>query len=141
MSHDLSALAEAHVKAWSAGDAEAVAACFTADCVFVDQALGATFNGRDEVRGFAEAVNVAIPDFTWTITRTIVEGDRICYESVFTGTQTGDFPGIPATGKPVEIPCLSIDHVRDGLIHTHADYWSLATYLQQVGLMPSPEAN
>ena len=56
-----------------------------------------------------------------------------------TATQTGDFPGIPATGKAADIPCLSVDEIRDGRIQRHADYWSLATYLQQVGLMPTPE--
>ena len=35
---------------------------------------------------------------------------------------------------------MSMDEYRDGLIHRKADYWSLATYLQQVGLMPAPEA-
>jgi len=35
---------------------------------------------------------------------------------------------------------VTVDDIRDGRIHHHRDYWNLAAYLQQVGLMPIPEA-
>ncbi|HKN38152.1 MAG TPA: ester cyclase [Acidimicrobiia bacterium] len=132
-------LIEQHMKAWSSGDIDGILACFTEDCVFEDMALPARFEGQDALREFAVAVFAALPDFHWSPTTMFGDGARVCTESHFTGTQTGDFPGIPATGKAADIPCLSVDEIRDGRIQRHADYWSLATYLQQVGLMPTPE--
>jgi len=132
-------LVEQHLKAWSTNDVEGIVACFTPDCVFEDLALQVTFEGHAGLREFAEAVFAAAPNFQWISSRMVVEGDQVCSEWRFTLTQTGDFPGIPATGKSVEIPGVTVDEIRDGLIHRHRDYWSLATYLQQVGLMPTPE--
>ena len=132
-------LVEQHLKAWSSGDIEGIVGCFTEDCVFEDLALQATFEGHDALREFAAAAFAAIPDFQWTATTVFSEADTVCIESHFGGSQTGDFPGIPATGKPVDIPCLTVDEIRHGKIHRHRDYWSLATYLQQVGLMAAPE--
>lgn len=140
MSIDLHQNTTAYLKAWSSGGQGAVAAFFTGGCQYVDHAFQETLRGREAVLAFAAAAFAAIPDFCAKPGTIVVEGNRVCYEQEFGGTQTADLPGLPATGKPSKIPCMSIDEYRDGLIHCKADYWSLATYLQQVGLMPSPEA-
>lgn len=31
---------------------------------------------------------------------------------------------------------VTVDEIRDGPVHRHRDYWNLAAYLQQVGLLP-----
>ena len=139
MGIDNQQLVEQHMKAWSSGDVEGIVACFTEDCVFEDLGLQATFEGHAGLREFAAAVFAAAPDFHWTPNRMFAEGNQVCTEWRFTLTQTGDFPGIPATGKSADIPGVTVDEIRDGRIHCHRDYWSLATYLQQVGLMPTPE--
>ena len=131
-------LVEQHLKAWSTNDVEGIVACFTPDCTFEDLALQERFEGHAGLRAFVAALQAATSNFQWTPTRMVVDGDEVWTEWRFTMTQTGDFPGIPATGKSAEIPGVSIDEIRDGLIHRHRDYWSLATYLQQVGLMPTP---
>jgi len=113
-------LIEQHLKAWSSGDIDGILACFTEDCVFEDLALQSAFEGHDALREFAVAVFAAVPDFQWNATTVFGDGGRFCTESHFTGTQTGDFPGIPATGKAVDIPCLSVDEIRDGRIRRHA---------------------
>jgi len=56
-----------------------------------------------------------------------------------TGTQTGDFPGIPGTGKSFSVPGSSVVEIRAGQIRRNRDYWSLATYPGQMGLMPKAE--
>ena len=105
-------------------------------CVFEDMALQTQFDGQEGVRGFAQATFAAIPDFRWTPTIILIDGSRVASEWRMTGTQTGDFPGIPATGKPFSVPGASVLEIRDAKIHRNRDYWSLATYLGQLGLMP-----
>jgi len=97
-------LVEQHMKAWSSGDVEGIVSCFTEDCIFEDLALQATFEGHAGVREFAVAVIGAVPDFQWPATRMVADGAQVWTEWHFTGTQTGDLPGIPATGKAVDIP-------------------------------------
>jgi carboxymethylenebutenolidase len=44
-------------------------------------------------------------------------------------------PGIPPTGKRVEVPLVAIVRVRDGkLAHEHI-YWDQASVLVQIGLL------
>jgi carboxymethylenebutenolidase len=66
-----------------------------------------------------------------------VGADRVVDEMLFcfTHTSTIDWtlPGIPPTGRKVEIPLVAIVHFRDGkLVHEHI-YWDQASVLVQIG--------
>jgi carboxymethylenebutenolidase len=72
------------------------------------------------------------------VSRTIGE-DQIVDEMVFKFTHTIPMdwilPGIPPTGKRVEVPLVAIVRVRDGkLAHEHI-YWDQASVLVQIGLL------
>ncbi len=74
------------------------------------------------------------------ISRTIGT-DQLVDEMVirFTHTVTMDWmlPGIPPTGKPVEVPLVAIVRFRgDKLAHDHI-YWDQASVLTQLGLIDS----
>ena len=65
--------------------------------------------------------------------------DRLVDEMIFRFTHTIDMPwmlpGVPPTGKRVEIPLVAIVHFRDGkLAHEHI-YWDQASVLVQLGLL------
>jgi len=47
------------------------------------------------------------------------------------------FPKL-ATGKPYEILGVSIGRLEGGHVKENRDYWNVAAYLRQVGLMPMP---
>jgi carboxymethylenebutenolidase len=72
------------------------------------------------------------------ISRTI-GSDRLVDEMIFRFTHTLEMdwmlPGIPPTGKRVEVPLVAIVHFRDGkLAHEHI-YWDQASVLVQLGLI------
>jgi carboxymethylenebutenolidase len=72
------------------------------------------------------------------ISRTI-GNDRLVDEMIFRFTHTIEMdwmlPGIPPTGKPVEIPLVVVVQFRDGkLAHEHI-YWDQASVLVQLGLL------
>lgn len=127
---------EAHDAAMSAHDVDAFLSLFTDDCVYEDVPLGIVNKGKQEVGAFIRATFAAVPDFRMERTGLFVAGDRAACEWVMSGTQTGDFPGIPATNKSFSVRGVSIFELQDGKIKRQSDYWSLATLLQQVGLMP-----
>ena len=137
MSSDIKALVERHFKVWSTGDLEGALGCFTDDGIFEDLGVQESHQGKDAIRAFGEAVLNAFPDFQWLPKNMIVEGSIVCTEWQMTGTHKGDFPGMPASGKTFSVPGMTIDEIKDGLIHYHRDYWSLATLLQQLGFMPT----
>ena len=72
------------------------------------------------------------------VSRTI-GNDRLVDEMIFRFTHTIEMawmlPGVPPTGKHVEIPLVAIVHFRDGkLAHEHI-YWDQASVLVQLGLL------
>ncbi|KAL5121324.1 hypothetical protein ACEQ8H_000792 [Pleosporales sp. CAS-2024a] len=66
--------------------------------------------------------------------------DRVIDEFIFSFTHTSEvpwlIPGVPPTGKKLEIPFTSIVELRgDRLCHEHIS-WDQATVLKQLGLLP-----
>jgi len=98
-------------------------------------------SGQDELREFYSRhfIPQMPPDTEMTpVSRTIGE-DQIVDEMVFKFTHTIQMdwilPGIPPTGKRVEVPLVAIVRVRDGkLAHEHI-YWDQASVLVQIGLL------
>jgi carboxymethylenebutenolidase len=101
--------------------------------------LGA--RGRDQVREFYadHFVSQLPPDIEVdTVSRTIGQ-ERVVDEMIirFTHSIRMDWllPGVPPTGKRVEVPCVGIIQFKgDKIAHEHL-YWDQASLLVQVGLL------
>jgi steroid delta-isomerase-like uncharacterized protein len=131
-----------YISAWNAHDGEAVGEMIAEDIRFVDYALGEVFEGREAVRTFvSEMTETFSTDHRFTLESVVESGDSYSFEWILSGTN--DRPdaarGLPATGAHFEIPGVSIGRREGGLISENHDYWNLAGYLMQVGLMPQPE--
>lgn len=79
----------------------------------------------------------AFPDSHWTIDDMIAEGDRVATKKTFTGTHTGDFGGIPASGNSVTLEYVDILRLRNGKIIEHWLCMDQLTFLQQLGAIPA----
>jgi steroid delta-isomerase-like uncharacterized protein len=79
-----------------------------------------------------------MPDFHTTIDDLIAEGDRVAARITMTGTHTGDFWGMPATGKTVKFTGMYIVRIKDGKIVEHWGEEDSVSLLQQLGFMPKP---
>jgi predicted ester cyclase len=67
----------------------------------------------------------------------LTSGDKVVARAHVTGTNKGDFMGMPATGKTVSIQ--AIDIVRfgdDGLGHEHWGVMDMMWMMQQLGAVP-----
>ena len=97
--------------------------------------------GKSELREFYSKrfIPQMPPDTEMTpVSRTIGE-DQLVDEMVFKFTHTirmdWMLPGVPPTGKRVEVPLVAIVRFRDGkLAHEHI-YWDQASVLVQIGLL------
>ena len=78
----------------------------------------------------------AFPDGRVTIEDIIAEGDRVAGRSVFTGTHTGEFMGLPATGRAVTMPIISLFRLRDGKIVENRGEFDQLGLMQQLGVLP-----
>jgi len=79
----------------------------------------------------------AFPDVKITIEREIADGDYVVQQLLLTGTNTGEFNGVPATDKKVNVTGVMTSKIKDGKV---IETWSLfdsLTLMQQLGLVPA----
>jgi predicted ester cyclase len=70
----------------------------------------------------------------------VAEGDKVVGRIVGYGRHEGDLFGIPATGRDIRVSGIAIWRIRDGKIVEHWHETDQAGLLQQVGVLPGPEA-
>jgi len=83
---------------------------------------------------------VAFPDIHYTIADLTADGDRVAVRWTWTGTHTGPYRGIPATGKPVANDGMAIYTLRAGKIASLSMLTDRLGFLQQLGLAPADGA-
>jgi steroid delta-isomerase-like uncharacterized protein len=76
------------------------------------------------------------PDYQTTIEDLLAEGDKVAARIRMTGTHTGSFMGIPATGKQVSFTGIYIARIEDGKIVEHWGEEDSVSLLTQLGAMP-----
>jgi steroid delta-isomerase-like uncharacterized protein len=104
--------------------------------MYEDKTVGAVLHGKEELRKFAEGWFMAFPDLHFTLSSTLISGNRAALEWVATGTQKGDMPGMtPASNKVASVQGVSVAECADGKIKHNADYWDMATVMKQLGFL------
>jgi steroid delta-isomerase-like uncharacterized protein len=96
--------------------------------------------GKEGVLQFFRLYRAGFPDLRFEPEDYIADGDRVAVRCTVTGTNTGDFLGMPATGKRMTIE--TIDIVRFGDDGLSQEHWGLADVMgmmQQLGVVPMPE--
>ena len=78
---------------------------------------------------------MGMPDWHTAIDDLIAEGDKVVARIIMSGTHTGDFWGIPATGKRVEFTGIYIVRIADGKIVEHWGEEDGVSLLQQLGVL------
>jgi hypothetical protein len=74
------------------------------------------------------------PDVTFELRSSFANGTGGSAEWVMRGTHKGDLPGLPATGKRMDVRGASIFEFSGNKIRRCSDYWDMATLLNQLGL-------
>jgi steroid delta-isomerase-like uncharacterized protein len=71
----------------------------------------------------------------FTVKRMFANGEDLVKHWQFTGTHTGVFMGIPATGRTVNIEGSTIAKIVDGKIVEEQDFMDNMSFLKQLGLL------
>ena len=82
----------------------------------------------------------AFPDLRHMFEDQVAEGDKVVNRITLSGTHQGEFQGIPPTGRSIAIQAIVTDRFVDGkLVECWGNIDSLGM-LQQLGVIPTPEA-
>jgi len=95
--------------------------------------------GREGLKFAIESMHTGFPDMKWTLLEQIAEGEKVVSRFTWKGTHKGEFMGIPATNKKVEVWGVVIDVVRNRLFSESRIIMDNVGLLQQLGVMPEPK--
>jgi steroid delta-isomerase-like uncharacterized protein len=94
---------------------------------------------KDGVKQFFAIFKSAFPDLRYHPEDIIVSGDKVAVRARFTGTQSGEFMGIPPSGKKVDVQLVDIVRFGDdGLGYEHWGVLDAMSMMQQLGAIPAP---
>ena len=96
--------------------------------------------GVDGVKMLAAAARQAFPDLEITINNAVAEGDLVFEHITNSGTMSGDFAGMPASGKHARWDAVHISRIDGGKIVEHWAIQDQLGMLQQLGFIPPPGA-
>ena len=90
--------------------------------------------GADTIKDEIEYFRNAVPDLTYTVVDQVAEGDKVTTRYTLGGTHQGEFFGVPATGKRIEITGINIDRFDEGgkLVEEWPEYDMLGA-MKQMG--------
>ena len=94
-------------------------------------------HGLDGHKAIVRLFRAAFPDQWWQIDDLISEGDMVVARTTMTGTQTGDFFGIPPTGKSVTVTGVHVMRIADGKIAEHWGNNDDLGLMRQLGVIPA----
>ena len=97
-------------------------------------------DGRADLRARVELILAAMNPLRFEVQDVIAEGDRVVVRWVQQGTQSGNFMGIPPTGRQYTMAGIDIHRLRDGVMAEHWHVVDLFGLLQQLGAIPAPNA-
>jgi len=119
--------------ALNAGDLDACVERASPDLIINLAELPEPLHGRDTWREGAAMFRGAFPDLHAEIEDIFGAGDRVAVRLRMRGTHTGDYLGMPATGRSISYVSHEFYRIEDGLI---AEEWicsDLASLLRQIG--------
>ncbi len=116
------------------GDFSAVDELMTDD--FISHTSGPGGSGKDGMKETIKRVSAGLTDASMKIEDMIAEDDRVAVRLTGHAVQTGEFMGMPPSGKAYTIGEIHIFRIRDGRV---AEHWHQADFLgmmRQLGALP-----
>lgn len=77
----------------------------------------------------------AVPDWNYQVEKLVAEADTVWAYGVYSGTQQGDWLGIPATGKHYSIHAVDIFRIENGKLAEHWDVLDTYGLFKQLGVI------
>ena len=96
-------------------------------------------HGSGELRAAAAADLEGFPDQAVVLEQIIVDGEDVASRWTYRGTHTGDYYGIPPTGRAVVSSVVAFDRVVDGKLVENWTVFDNYDLMRQLGILPASE--
>ncbi|GHE15894.1 ester cyclase [Streptomyces alanosinicus] len=120
--------------AWNSRDPKQVIGLMTGDVVYQDDSWPSVMRGPDDVRSWLEALWTAFPDLEFEVPEVYMAPDHsaAALHWVARATHRGQFGGVAATGRRIEVDGADFHLLRDGRMHRVRGIYDNAALLRQL---------
>ena len=119
---------------WNAKDWDTLETCHSAD--WIDHTAPTGMNNLAALQGLFGLFTKSFPNLEMDISQTIECGENVAYLYSVTGLHEGDFMGIPATGKTININGMTMLKMKDGKCSEAWGIMDQLTMMKQLGVIP-----
>ncbi len=120
---------------WNANAQDRVTEFYGKNFIFFQEGGGAQL-GPDSIKQWLTTTHTAFPDIKYHAEAVYAEGEKVALRYRVTGTHTGDFRGLPPTGKSINLTGHMMFRVLNQQIVQAHGYWDMLGLLQQLGILP-----
>lgn len=106
---------------------------FVAHLAGIPQALD-----RESFKQFGMTFYLAFANSQHSFDEVIVADDKVVTCGTFIATHLGEFQGLPATGKQIQLSIMHIDRIENGKITEHWGQGDALGLMQQLGIVFLP---
>jgi steroid delta-isomerase-like uncharacterized protein len=120
----------------NAGDIDGFGALLADDFVEHEETPGLEPT-KEGVKEFFRMYRAAFPDLRMDAEDVVASGDKAVARVRATGTNQGEFMGMPASGKSIDVQLIDIMRFGDdGLVREHWGVIDALSMMQQLGVVP-----
>ena len=111
----------------------------------VDSAVVSRWSGLPEMHGSPElraalAADLAgFPDHSMELDQVVADGKDVASRWTYRGTHTGEYYGIPATGRSIVSTVVCFDRISNGKVAENWVVFDNYDVMRQLGLVPDTE--
>lgn len=122
---------------FSGGDPSVINQIVAAGAVDHEGMPGIDTSGPEGMKRLIAVFRSAFPDLKMSAEDMIADGDKVAARVTMRGTHKGEFMGVPATGKWVEVSGIDIVRFEGGKAVEHWGITDTMSMMQQLGALPS----
>lgn len=130
------AIARSLIAGLTSGNLDVVNELLATDFIAHMSGLPEPIRGVEAFKQYVSAHAVAFPDQHYTFEDAIAEGDKVVLRWTVRGTHTGEFKGIPPTGKQIAFSGVNIYRIASGKVVEEWSNFDRLDMLQQIGVIP-----
>lgn len=83
---------------------------------------------------------MAFSENNFIVEEQIAERDQVVTRATWQAVHSGEFQGLPPSGKQITIDAILIERIEDGVVVEHRGLFDQLSLMQQIGLVPARES-
>lgn len=120
-------------QAWTSGDYEAYRDALSPDYLWRSPSNRPDPLTREQTIEAGKALRLAFPDAAYDLQEMIASGDKVITRFVMRATHLGEFEGVPATGKKIELSGIAIVRLDNGKVVEEREESDMLGLMRQLG--------